>query len=82
MSRKSFCTYGLICILSLITTLSVSAQEHTYKNYGLDEGLPSPETYFVHQDAYGYLWIGTDRKSFLFNLMSRNVPNTTLGDSI
>lgn len=44
---------------------SVSAQvselEPLYRNFDVDQGLPSSETYFVHQDREGYMWFCTDR---------------------
>jgi hypothetical protein len=48
-------------------TLSVSAQsnriswDYNYKHFGIDNGLPSSETYQVYQDRSGLLWILTDR---------------------
>lgn len=32
-----------------------------WKHIGVNQGLPSSETYFVHQDKKGYIWICTDR---------------------
>lgn len=36
------------------------AQNTVIKHYGVNQGLPSSETYFVTQDSKGYLWIATD----------------------
>ena len=38
-----------------------SAQEYQVTHFTVEDGLPSPETYFVHEDIHGYIWIGTDR---------------------
>ena len=32
-----------------------------YEHYGIEEGLPSNETYFTHQDKDGNMWFTTDR---------------------
>lgn len=32
-----------------------------FRNFSVKHGLPSSETYFVHQDKKGYIWICTDR---------------------
>lgn len=37
------------------------AQEHIYKEFGLNEGLPSMQAYSVHQDKNGIIWFATDR---------------------
>jgi len=37
------------------------AQEYQVTHFTVEDGLPSPETYFVHEDILGYIWIGTDR---------------------
>lgn len=41
------------------------AQEKTwepaYTNISVNDGLPSSETYYVHQDRKGFIWICTDR---------------------
>lgn len=35
--------------------------EPSYRIFSVKEGLPSSETYFVHQDQLGYIWFCTDR---------------------
>lgn len=39
----------------------ISELEPLYRNFGVEQGLPSSETYFVHQDREGYMWFCTDR---------------------
>lgn len=56
-------------VLSLIVTLlwgtGLRAQKVNWeplnKVFSIKEGLPSSETYFVHQDRRGYIWFCTDR---------------------
>ena len=38
-----------------------------WKHIGVNQGLPSSETYFVYQDKKGYIWICTDRGVVRFN---------------
>lgn len=35
--------------------------EPAYRTFSIKEGLPSSETYFVHQSRQGYIWFCTDR---------------------
>lgn len=39
----------------------LSAPQPKFHNFTVENGLPSSETYFVHQDHAGYIWICTDR---------------------
>ena len=57
----------------------VHAQVHQMVNYTIKDGLPSPETYFVHNDEQGYLWIGTDRGLARFN--GRTIETFTTDNS-
>lgn len=51
----------LVVYLFLFSGLDADAQEYQFTHFTVEDGLPSPETYFVHEDVYGYIWIGTDR---------------------
>lgn len=58
-------TSGLI-LLVLLFSIGVFAQQRKevtlkYQNIGTRQGLPSSETYLVHQDREGYMWFCTDR---------------------
>lgn len=54
--RHIFVIYFTILFLSIASY----AQNTVIKHYGVNQGLPSSETYFVTQDSKGYLWIATD----------------------
>lgn len=54
--RHIFVIYFTILFLSITSY----AQNTVIKHYGVNQGLPSSETYFVTQDSKGYLWIATD----------------------
>lgn len=54
--------FGLLLIgFSFSVSAQVSELEPLYRNFDVDQGLPSSETYFVHQDKEGYMWFCTDR---------------------
>jgi ligand-binding sensor domain-containing protein len=61
----------LLLLVSLLSFLFANAQfdspQPTFYNYSIAEGLPSSETYFVHQDKKGYIWICTDRGVVRYN---------------
>lgn len=61
MNQKSFVKFGIILLIEIISICGVYGQNMKFTHYGIEEGLPSPETYFAHQDAKGYMWFGTDR---------------------
>ena len=48
------------CFVILFLSITSYAQNTVIKHYGVNQGLPSSETYFVTQDSKGYLWIATD----------------------
>jgi len=43
------------------------AQSYIYKNFGVDEGLPSSQVYDIYQDTYGYIWLATDKGIARYN---------------
>lgn len=43
------------------------SQHYEYTQYTVEDGLPSNETYAVHEDHAGYIWIGTDRGVVRYN---------------
>ncbi|WP_430409000.1 LytTR family transcriptional regulator DNA-binding domain-containing protein [Kordia sp.] len=55
-------------LILLFFTLNIChAQEHVYKHFGVDEGLPSSEVYDVYQDKQGYIWCATDKGLARYN---------------
>jgi ligand-binding sensor domain-containing protein len=52
--------YIIIIICLTFCNVRAFAQNTVIKHYGVNQGLPSSETYFVTQDSKGYLWIATD----------------------
>ena len=44
-----------------ILLVEVAFSQTVVKHFTVDNGLPSTEIYFIHQDVEGYFWICTDR---------------------
>lgn len=51
----------LLISFSFSASGQISKLEPLYRNFDVEEGLPSSEPYFVHQDREGYMWFCTDR---------------------
>ncbi len=45
----------------MLFTCVTFSQEYIYKEFGLNEGLPSTQVYDMHQDRNGIIWFATDR---------------------
>ncbi|TNE55574.1 MAG: hypothetical protein EP338_02040 [Bacteroidetes bacterium] len=70
ISRKDPATHvinAFVVILYLLVQTQLHAQIESTKNYTIEHGLPSNETYQVFQDSRGFIWIGTDRGVSRFN---------------
>lgn len=52
----------LLLTLSFVAFLSPPAfvQEPVFRNFGVEQGLPSSEVYHAIQDSRGFIWFGTD----------------------
>ena len=50
-----------LTILFFLTAFFLFSQEYTYREFGLNEGLPSLQVYDIHQDRNGIIWFATDR---------------------
>src|SRR6056297_1289784 len=55
MTARSFCIVVFIFILS-----GLKAQNYSFREYSLNDGLPQATIYCMIQDSRGYLWLGTD----------------------
>lgn len=51
----------------LILLFNIRAQQPVLKNFNTKNGLPSNETYFLHQDKKGFVWICTDAGLVKYN---------------
>lgn len=59
-------TRNLVFVLLFLYKFSF-AQDCIYEEYGINEGIPSSETYSVYQTKNGIIWIATDRGLANFN---------------
>ncbi len=75
--RTFFCC--VIFIVSIFGIHTINAQQPTYFNYTVKEGLPSNTVYCVFQDSKGYIWLGTDRGLARYDGYSFTVYTTTDG---
>ncbi|MBX7110097.1 MAG: hypothetical protein K1X61_15715 [Chitinophagales bacterium] len=50
----------IILLLLLLLCCSANSQTPVYKNYTVNDGLPSQVVYCALQDHQGYMWFGTD----------------------
>ena len=48
-------------VLFFLSVQLVYGQQRSFKQYTAENGLPSTEVYDITQDAFGYIWIATDR---------------------
>jgi ligand-binding sensor domain-containing protein len=54
-------TNQIIALLFLIARCSNTfGQLYNFTNYSIDQGLPQSTVFCVHEDALGYLWLGTE----------------------
>lgn len=51
----------LVFLLLVGASITLSAQEFSVRQFGIDDGLPSSSVYEVKQDKLGYYWIATDQ---------------------
>lgn len=68
-----------LILLFSIFTIPLFAQNIVIKHYGVNEGLPSSETYWITQDSKGYMWIATDAGVVKYDGYRFNVYNTSKG---
>lgn len=51
----------LLIVITLLASILVRGQHTFLRNYTVDDGLPSSETYHVVQDSKGYIWLATNQ---------------------
>lgn len=55
------------------------AQKYHFEQIGTDEGLPSNDIYFAHEDTKGYLWFGSDKGLVRYNGQEFKILTTENG---
>lgn len=58
---------SLLILFIIFCFQKISAQDYSYKHYGVEDGLPSSEVYSAFQDSKGYMWFATDAGVSRFN---------------
>lgn len=58
---------ALVLLVTLFIPLKAQYTDKYYLSYGLEDGLPSNNTYCVDQDSKGNIWIGTQAGIVKFN---------------
>jgi ligand-binding sensor domain-containing protein len=54
-------------IIFFLSVYFSHSQTYIYKNFSVDEGLPSSEVYDIYQDKLGYIWFATDKGLSRYN---------------
>lgn len=67
MLQTNLMTTTRLIILLLFFSVFSHSQNHIYKHFGVDEGLPSSEVYDIYQDREGYMWFATDKGLSRYN---------------
>lgn len=74
------CKFWCLFVLFLVIQPSVYAANYgllegklLWKHIGVNQGLPSSETYFVFQNSKGFIWICTDRGVVKFDGSKKKV---------
>ena len=52
---------GVKAAAQVLRPFDLKQPQPAYTNFSTERGLPSSETYDIHQDKKGYIWIATDR---------------------
>lgn len=57
----------LLCVMVMLSTLVSRAQEYSFVQYSVEDGLPQTQVYALSSDEQGYLWLGTAGGAARFN---------------
>lgn len=57
----------LFVLSSVVLSFNLVGQSHVFKNYTVDDGLPSSEVYSALEDSKGYMWFASDAGVSRFN---------------
>lgn len=58
--RKKTISFFISIFFFVLVPFNTFSQTPLFKNYSVKDGLPSSETYRVHQDSRGYIWVVGD----------------------
>jgi signal transduction histidine kinase/ligand-binding sensor domain-containing protein len=71
--------FGLVWLLAGTANQCCIAQEHSYLNFSVAQGLPSAEVYQAIQDKQGFIWFSTDNGVIRFDGGDFKIINTSEG---
>lgn len=57
----------ILSLTILVTATFINAQQPSYVQFTINEGLPSNTVYYAIQDQDGYIWFGTDKGISRYN---------------
>lgn len=60
MILKNLKTFFLCLLFTLSGKINSHGQEFGYRQFTIEDGLPTNEVYHVMQDSKGYIWVSTD----------------------
>ncbi|HRI33892.1 MAG TPA: two-component regulator propeller domain-containing protein, partial [Saprospiraceae bacterium] len=80
MLYDNFRRAGELLICFLLCNCYTYSQSPVYKNYTVNDGLPSQVVYCALQDKEGYMWFGTDAGVSRFN--GKRFENFTIKDGL
>lgn len=69
----------VLLVLFIAFGLNAQNTEPQYRHFGVEDGLPSKETYQVFQDSRGFVWVATDRGVVRYNGVEFELFNKTRG---
>ncbi|HLO92239.1 MAG TPA: two-component regulator propeller domain-containing protein, partial [Lentimicrobium sp.] len=75
----------ILSFLLLLSSTFSLAQQPAFRNYSVDDGLPSSEVYHIMQDSRGYIWMATnmgvsrfDGRDFINYDVQNGLPENTV----
>lgn len=79
-SKINIVLFFILLFTSLFRITIVNGQAPVYKNYTVNDGLPSQVVYCALQDKEGYMWFGTDAGASRFD--GKHFQNFTIKDGL
>jgi ligand-binding sensor domain-containing protein/serine phosphatase RsbU (regulator of sigma subunit) len=58
--RRNILLKIAVFLVHIFSSLFLSAQQYSFENFTLENGLPQATIYCIFQDSRGYLWLGTE----------------------
>ncbi len=78
MNQFRFSRYFFLFFIFIFSINQLIGQSYFFDNYNVKEGLAQSKVFFTHQDAKGYIWLGTEAGVSRFdgiNFINYNTEN-------